>query len=121
MGYNLKSLTNELVSKNLADDGLVAWGQSSRGQLFGAIGSAVASMHVISKRGNQIVIIPFSSKEIKYKEGVVINREKIESAKLSGGLFNAKLIINTKSGKQYKYTVTQGKDAVKKILAQLGL
>ena len=33
MGYNLKSLTSELVNKNLADGGLVAWGQASGGGL----------------------------------------------------------------------------------------
>ena len=29
MGYSLKSLKEELVSKNMANDGLVAWGQKA--------------------------------------------------------------------------------------------
>ena len=127
MGYNLKKLTEELKVKGLADDGLVAWGQNVNamaGFLGGAIGGAIAGattpMHTISCKGDKIVIIPFSNKEIKYSEGIMIDKSKIKSAKISG-LLTAKLKIETTDGKSRAYSITQGKDAVKQILSKLGL
>ena len=48
MGYNLKSLTSELVNKNLADGGLVAWGQASGGGFLWSYGcsSSVNAYHL---------------------------------------------------------------------------
>ena len=120
MGYNLKSLTTDLQAKNMADEGLVAWGQAGSGSLFGAVGGAFAPMHAISKQGNKILITPFSNKQIKFNECVAINKDNIASAKVSG-LFGAKLVITVKNGETRKYSITQGKDAVKKILSLLGL
>ena len=87
MGYNLKNLTEELKAKGLADDGLVAWGQNSGGALIGAVGAGLAGMHTISCKGDKIVIIPFSNKEIKYSEGIMIDKSKIKKAKVSSGLW----------------------------------
>ena len=127
MGYNLKKLTDELSAKGLADNGLVAWGQNANamaGFLGGAIGGAIAGaatrMHTISCKGDKIVVIPFSNKEIKYDEGVMIDKSKIKSAKISSGLWSSKLKIETVSGKSIAYSITQGKDAVKQILSKLG-
>ena len=119
MGYNLKSLTTELQAKNMADDGLVAWGQSGSGSLFGAIGGALAPMHAISKHENKILITPFSNKQIKFNECVTISKEDISSAKV-GGLFSAKLAIVLKNGEKRTYSITQGKNAVEQILSSLG-
>ncbi len=127
MGYNLKKLTEELKGKGLADDGLVAWGQNTSGMggfLGGIVGAAieagVSKMHTISCKGDKIVIIPFSNSEIKYSEGIMIDKSKIKSAKISG-LMTAKLKLETTDGKSRAYSITQGKDAVKQILAKLGL
>ena len=120
MGYNLKNLTEELKAKGLADDGLVAWGQNSGGALIGAVGAGLAGMHTISCKGDKIVIIPFSNKEIKYSEGIMIDKSKIKSAKISG-LLTAKLKIETTDGRSRAYSITQGKDAVKQILSRLGI
>ena len=127
MGYNLKKLTEELTAKGLADNELVAWGQNVNamaGFLGGAIGGAIAGattrMHTISCKGDKIVVIPFSNKEIKYDEGVMIDKSKIKSAKISSGLWSSKLKIETVSGKSIAYSITQGKDAVKQILSKLG-
>lgn len=127
MGYNLKKLTEELKVKGLADDGLVAWGQNVNamgGFLGGAIGGAIAGatspMHTISCKGDKIVIIPFSNKEIKYSEGIMIDKSKIKKAKLSFGLWTRKLKIETTDGKSRAFSITQGKSAVKQILAKLG-
>lgn len=120
MGYNLKSLTSELVAKGMADNGLVAWGQSGSGSLFGAVGSAFAPMHAISKQGDNILITPFSNKEVKYDNCVSISKLDINSAKVSG-LFSAQLVLVLKSGETKKYPITQGKDAVKQILSALGV
>ena len=119
MGYNLKSLTSDLVKNGMADDGLVAWGQSGSGSLFGAIGGAFAPMHAISKQGNKILITPFSNKQIKYEGCVSIDKESIKSAKV-GGLLSAILVVVLKNGKTQKYPITQGKSAVKQILTLLG-
>ena len=121
MGYNLKKLTEELKEKGLADDGLVAWGQNSGGALFGAVGAGIAGMHTISCKGDKIVIIPFSNKEIKYSEGIMIDKNKIKKAKVSFGLWTSKLKIETTDGKSRAYSITQGKSAVKEILAKMGL
>ena len=127
MGYNLKKLTEELKVKGLADDGLVAWGQNLNamgGFLGGAIGGAIAgatsSMYTVSRKGSKIVIIPFTNKEIKYSEGIMIDKSKIKKAKLSFGIWTAKLKIETIDGKLRAYSITQGKSAVREILTQLG-
>ncbi len=119
MGYNLKKLTEELKVKELADDGLVAWGQNSSGAMFGAVGAALAGMHTISCKGDKIVIIPFSNKEIRFDDGLMIDKKEIRRAKVSG-LLTAKLKIETVDGKSNSYSITQGKTAVKQILAKLG-
>ena len=119
MGYNLKSLTTDLQAKYMADDGLVAWGQSGSGSLFGAIGGAFAPMQAISKHDDKILITPFSNKQIKFNECVAISKENISSAKVSG-LLSAKLVIVLKNGEKKKYSITQGKSAVKQILSSLG-
>ena len=119
MGYNLKNLTEELKAKGFADDGVVAWGQNSSGALFWAIGAGLSGMHTISRKGDKIVIIPFSNKEIKYSEGIMIDKSKIKSAKVSG-LMTGKLKLETADGKKREYSITQGKDAVKEILSKLG-
>jgi hypothetical protein len=126
MGYSLKSLKEELISKNLADYGLVAWGQNvgTAGLLFGAIGAGIASATakkvVISMVENsKIAIFPFTNKEIKYNEGLAFDKTQIESAKLSG-LISKTLKIKTTSGKKFTYPVTQGAKDVKEILTRLG-
>lgn len=119
MGYNLKSLTSELQAKNMADDGLVAWGQNSSGALFGAVGALLSSMHTISMHNDQILIIPFTSKQIKYDECQAINKSDIVAAKVSG-LLGAKLVLELKNGKKVKCNISQGKDAVKEILKRFG-
>ena len=121
MGYNLKKLTEELKIKGFADDGLVAWGQNSGGGLFGAVGAALAGMYTISCKGDKIVFIPFSNKEIKYNEGFMFDRSQIRKAKVSSGIWTSKLSLETVDGKTWTYPITQGKDAVKQILSKLGL
>ncbi len=120
MGYNIKTLTSDLVSRGMADGGLVAWGQSGNGWLFGAM-AAIAPMHAISKQGDKILITPFSNSQIKYESCIAIDRASIESAKVSGGLFGGKLTLVLRNGETRKYAITQGKDAVKEILSILGL
>ena len=120
MGYNSKKLAQDLVAKNMADGGLVAWGQNSSG-LFGALGAALSDMHVISKVGNQLVVTPFSNKEIFFEKAVAFKRESIVEAKLKGGLFGSKLVLKMQSGKTYKFSVMQGKSEMKQMLNDLGL
>ena len=119
MGYNLKSLTSELVNKNLADGGLVAWGQASGGAFFGAMGAALASMHTISMKDGNILVIPFTNKQIKYSEATIIKKSEIKTAKVSG-LLSGKLKIKLNNGKSLSFGITQGKGAVKQILTSLG-
>ena len=126
MAYNMKSLAQELASKNMADGGLVAWGQNTgAGSLFGALGGAVSAlskpMHVISKVGSQLVVTPFTSKEILFNNAVAFNRANMNDAKLKGGLFGATLVITMQSGKTYKFSIMQGKSELKQILKELGL
>ena len=130
MGYSLKSLKAELTSRQLADDGLVAWGQSSTGAnvggffggaIGGAIGAAVTPMYAITMiRGSQIAIFPFTNKEIRYNEAYAFNKNNIERAKLSG-LISKTLTIITTNGQKHKYPILQGSGDVKKIFHTLGL
>ena len=120
MGYNITKLRNELTEKGYADDGLVAWGNAGSGALFGAVGAALASMHVISKKGNAILVIPFSNKEIFYSKGLKFEKQKISSVSFKG-LLTKKLTIKTIDGQVFKYSITQGAGAVKTILNSLAL
>jgi len=121
MGYNLNKLRDELMAKNFADEGLVAWGQGSAGGiLFGAVGGAMSGMYVISMiKGSKIAIIPFSNKEIKYSEGKAFDKSKIKEAKVSGFL-GSTLKFTTVDGKTHSYKITQGASDVKEILEKLG-
>ena len=118
MAYSLNKLRDELTKKGLADDGLVAWGNSGSGALFGAVGSAFGSMHVICKKGESLLVIPFTNKEILYSKGFAIQKQNIESVALKG-LLSKKLVIKTKAGKKLKYPITQGVSDLKTILQKL--
>ena len=124
MGYSLNKLKRELTEKNVADEGLVSWGQvSSPISMMGAIGgalSATAKMVVVCKKDNNIVVIPFTNKEILYKEHVAYNKQSIASISLKG-LLTKKLIITTQNGDKHKYTMYQGVSDLKTIISRLGL
>lgn len=118
MAYSLNKLRDELTKKGLADDGLVAWGNSGSGALFGAVGSAFGPMHVVCKKGESLLVIPFTNKEILYTKGFAIQKQNIASAQLKG-LFGKKLIINTNAGKKLAYPIMQGVSDLKTILQKL--
>lgn len=118
MGYNLNKLKKELVEKNLADEGLVAWGQNAR--MSGIVSSVTTPMFTISKSNNKIMVIPFNNKMISYDKAISFEKNKIESAKIKG-IIGSKLVIKTTDGNEYKYSITQGKNSVKQILISLGL
>ena len=126
MGYSLKSLKDELCLRNLADGGLVAWGQSaSAGSLFGAVGGAIAGVtspkYVISMiKNSQIAFFPFTNKEIKYNEMMAFDRTQITMAKISG-LFSKTLKLTMVDGKRFSFPIMQGVGDLKKILLELGL
>ena len=82
MAYSLNKLRDELVSKNLSENGLVAWGQNSG--MGGILPSATTPMFVISSANNKIIIIPFNNKQIVYDGGITFDRESILSAKIAG-------------------------------------
>lgn len=121
MGYSLNKLKQELVTKGYADEGLVAWGSSaaSWGWLFGAIGAAFDSKHVVCKKGEALLVIPFTNKEILYSKGFAIQKQNIASAELKG-LLSKKLVVKTKAGKKLEYPITQGVSDLKTILQELG-
>ena len=122
MSYNLETITKEMVEKDMADDGLVAWGQNSSKMVFwfGLIGAAFASYHVISKKGDRILITPFKSKKIMFEESKYVEKANILSAEIKGGLFGTKLVIKTKDKQKFNINITQGKEAVEQILKLLG-
>ena len=119
MGYSLNKLKKELSEKNLADNGLVAWGQNTG--TGGIIASAISPMFTISKAGNKIVVIPFNNKTISYDKAISFDLSKIDTAKVKGAWLFSKLVIKTVDGRVYKYSITQGKSAVKQILSSLSL
>lgn len=127
MGYSIKSLKQELVAKGYSDDGLVGWGNNASatsGAIFGAVGGALAGafskMHVVCKRGDDILIIPFTNKEILYSNGIVFNKQIIEKAQVKGLFLSKKLVIVTKNGKKSNFPILQGVGDVKAILQKLG-
>jgi len=127
MGYNLNKLKNELASRNLADYGLVAWGQKSIGgwALFGAIGGAIGGattpkFAISMVENSKIAVFPFNNKEIKYNEAKAFDKSKIKSATISG-LMSKKLTIKTVDGQTFAYPIMQGASDVKEILSRLGL
>ena len=117
-GSGLGKLKKELTENGYAEDGLVAWGNASSGFLFGGIGGALGGMHVISKKGDAIYVIPFG-KEILYNQALVFEKQNIASATVKG-LLGKKLVVKTKGGKEFKYAITQGAGDVKTILEKLG-
>ena len=120
MGYSLNKLKQELTAKDYADEGLVAWGNSASGGLFGGAGAAFGGMHVISKKGDSILVIPFTNKEILYDKSCAFEKANISSASVKG-LLSKSLIIKTTDNKEFKYAITQGAGDVKTILQKLGL
>lgn len=119
--YNIIKLRNELTEKGYADEGLVAWGSSASGALFGGIGGAFGGMHVICKRGNVILVIPFGNKEIYYSKAQLFEKQSIASAKVKGLFLSKSLVIKTTDGKSYKFGITQGAGKVKTILQKMGI
>lgn len=77
-------------------------------------------MFTISKVGNKIMIIPFNNKAIIYDKSIAFDVEQIEEAKMSGFWIYSKSKIKTKDNQKFKYSVTQGKKAVKQILKLMG-
>ncbi len=116
MGYSLNKLKEELTVKGLADDGLVAWGNSGSGVLGGAFGG----MQVIYKKGTTIFVTPFNNKEIVFSETTTIDKQSIVSAAVKG-LLGKKLVIKMNDGKTLKFAITQGAGNVKAILQNLGI
>lgn len=125
MGNNVKTIAQELKSRNMADGGLIAWGQNSSAMSwFGTFGGAISSlktpMHAISKVGNQLVVTPFTNKETMFDRAIAFNKEAMVDAKVKGGLFGSSLVIKMKSGKSYKFSIMYGKAELKQMLAELG-
>ena len=119
MGYNLKKLKNELVEKKYSDNGLVAWGQNNN---FGALGALASRMLTISQVGEKIVITPFTNNQILFEGAIAFDKSSIKKAKVGGFLFySSHLKITTTDGQTYKYSIIQGKGAVKQIVKNLGL
>ena len=126
MAYSLNKLKEELVSKNLADDGLVAWGQATSNMLSlgGAVGGLLAGItgqkFAISMIENsKIAIFPFTNKEINYNDARAFGRDKLEKVKLSG-LFTKTLKLYTVDGNCIKLPLLQGASSVKEIISRLG-
>ena len=117
MAYSLNKLKQELVAKRFSEDGLVAWGQNNG---FGAVGALAAPMFTISRVNTKIVITPFTNREILFDRAIAYDKENVFDARISGFWIYSKLKITTKDGKVHKYSITQGKSAVKQILINLG-
>lgn len=119
MGYNLKKLKNELVEKKYSDNGLVAWGQNNNS---GALGALASRMLTISQVGEKIVITPFTNNQILFEGAIAFDKSAIKKAKVGGFLvYSSHLKITTTDGQTYKYSIIQGKGAVKQIVKNLGL
>ena len=119
MGYSLNKLKKELVEKHYSENGLVAWGQNNS---FGAIGALASKMFTISQVGEKIVITPFTNNQILFEGALAFDKSSIKSAKVGGFLiYSAHLKITTHDGQTYKYSIIQGKGAVKQIVKNLGL
>ena len=125
MGYNLKKIKAELVEKKLVVNGLVAWGQNMTGTRFwfGVLGSALAGekKHIITKIGDKLAIIPFTSKAIEYNSAIGFDKSKITKAKVSGIGAYCTLKLFTEDGEKHEYNVSQGKKDVVEMLKLLGI
>ncbi len=125
MSYDLKSLRQELTSKNVADKGLVAIAQTFSGNGF--LGSLIAETstkkYAISMIGSKLAIIPFNYNNIEFESSVAFDKMIIEKAKVTGdGIFLlSKLKILTIDGKMHEYIILQGRKTVKQILKELDL
>lgn len=119
MGYSLKKLKTELLERKYSDNGLVAWGQNNNN---GAVGALSARMFTISQVGQKIVVTPFTNNEILFEGALAFDKSIIKKAKVGGFLiYSSYLKITTTDGQTYKYSILQGKGAVKQIVKNLGL
>ncbi len=128
MGYNYKKIKEELIEKKYAQGGLVALCQTNTrmgvaGAMGGLLGAALSNIgnkkYAITKVGEQLVFVPYTSKEIDYKSAFAYKKDKLKYVKVSGwgGLSSVK--IETISGKKHLYSVTGGKKDLKAILEAL--
>ena len=126
MKYNYKTLKEELIKNELADDGLVALGQniSTAAIWFGAIGAAIAGSKntpfTVSMVGEKIVIIPYDKNGQYFDKTEAYAKEDIKALKLGGFIYKV-LKITTKDDKVHKYTILQGVKDVKAMLEKLAL
>ena len=121
-----EEIKKELVEKGFADNGCVAvCGVYNVGwyTLFGGLLGAIVTERsncdwIISKRNDELIVIPYAKKTLVYEQGVSIKKQNIIKASLIVRRFTFKTVDKKKTS----YLVQRGtKDDLKQILIDLGL
>ena len=109
-----KEILVELKKRQLADDGLFAWGRvKDFNDLNGSVLGANSGKYIITKSGEDLVFIP-AGKELHFKNLYVLAKSNVKS--LSYNKLGTKLTLQTESGGTKVYNITRGKRNLKKIL-----
>lgn len=126
MGYNYKKIKEELVEKKLADDGLVALcstGSQTAGLWFGIIGALISASkskyYAVTKVGEKIALIPYTSKKIDTEAALGYNKSNISKIKIGGAGAYSSIQISTVDGKTQKYSIIQGKKDLQTIVEKM--
>lgn len=120
------NVKEELISKGMAEGGLVAFARSNNGMmgayLGGMMGSAIqmatAKHYAIVKSEDKILVIPYKKGEILYDKTEVYAKEDILKAKLS---WTSKFKIKMRNGKKRVVYIEMFPKDLKEILKQLDL
>ncbi len=116
-----KQICAELVAKNFADDGMIAFGKLDKGNNFnGGLVGVNSWRYSIAKAGDDLVFVPIGTTQIYYNNMYAMHKAKIKSLKIGGFLWGSYLeLVSTEGGKK-KCVILKNKRVVRKILKAFG-
>lgn len=110
-----KEILFQLKKRQLAEDGLFAWGKvKDFNDLNGSVLGANSGKYIIAKSGEDLVFIP-AGKELHFKNLYVLAKSNIKSLKFNK--LGTKMELQTESGGAKVYNITRGKRNLKKMVA----
>lgn len=117
-----RCVANELKQKDYADENLIAFGQLKNKKEItagGTLGSN-SKFYTISKAGEDLMFIPYSSSGIYYDIMYVLHKSKMKNLKLGGFGRWTTLTLLTVDGHQKKYFIKKGRKDLQKIVKLFG-
>lgn len=115
-----KEILLQLQKRQLAQDGLFAWGKLKIANTFSAFGGGVqganSEKYIITMSGDDLCFIPLGNKELFFKNIYVVDKDNIKALKLNK--FGSKMMLETLNGGVNTYHITRARCKLRKLVGK---